>query len=205
MAGVPRDRVRVLDARLLHVLPRPWSASSSRIGCGLLQPTVDLVSASVRARLQQHPPRSVLDASVASCIFQHPRLRPHQFRDASFVFLCSLSGDPVFESSFLRIKSLPICTDLTRVGPQPTRTSFSVAGVRSLLSVASSSKVRPSSALPGYCFSEYCCKCLNIAKSISFKPYLGIKCILYEILSEKCVESKYSILIPVCISHHVMP
>jgi hypothetical protein len=60
------------------------------------------------------------------------------------------------------------------------------------------------SAHPNFFFVQSFCKYVNLVKSISFKPYLGIQSILYEILSEKCVESEYAIHTTVCILHHVV-
>jgi hypothetical protein len=53
------------------------------------------------------------------------------------------------------------------------------------------------------CFSENGRKCLYLVKLVSFEWQLEIESILYEFLSEKCVQSEYAIHIPVCISHHV--
>jgi hypothetical protein len=62
------------------------------------------------------------------------------------------------------------CPDPAPLGLGPRSLPDVSRPARQLLSVASSSKVRPSSALPVYCFSEFCWKCLNLAKFVSFKP-----------------------------------
>jgi hypothetical protein len=53
-------------------------------------------------------------------------------------------------------------------------------------------------------FSENGRKCLYLVKLISFEWQLEIQSVLYEFLSEKCVDSEYDIHSTVCNSHNVV-